>query len=73
MILPRLLSGVTGAPMTLVEHHRHHGELPPAPGLAAEIAAAGLRGRGGAAFPLSVKLDAVRRSRRHAAARGQRL
>jgi NADH:ubiquinone oxidoreductase subunit F (NADH-binding) len=62
--LPRLLAGVAGAPMTFERHCLTHGELPPAPALASEIAGAGLRGRGGAAFPLSVKLDAVRRSRR---------
>ena len=65
MTLPRLLSGAEGTPMGLERHRDQHGDLPSSGSrLVEEIAAAGLRGRGGAAFPLSLKLDAVRRGRR---------
>lgn len=65
MTLPRVLVGADGTPMTLDRHRDQHGDLPPSGSrLVDEIAAAGLRGRGGAAFPLSRKLDAVRRGRR---------
>lgn len=65
MSLPRLLLGIGPGPMALDEHHHRHGQLPPtAHGLLDEIAGSGLRGRGGAAFPLSIKLKAVRRGRR---------
>jgi NADH:ubiquinone oxidoreductase subunit F (NADH-binding) len=51
--------------MTLERHRDHHGDLPlTGSRLAHEIAASGIRGRGGGSFPLSVKLDAVRRGRR---------
>lgn len=65
MTLPRLVSGAEGRPMTLERHREQHGNLPSSSSrLVEEIAGAGLRGRGGAAFPLSLKLDAVRRHRR---------
>jgi NADH:ubiquinone oxidoreductase subunit F (NADH-binding) len=65
MTLPRLLDGANVAPMTLERHRDHRGDLPRTHSrLADEIAGAGLRGRGGAGFPLSLKLDAVRRGRR---------
>ncbi|MGI8711873.1 MAG: NADH-ubiquinone oxidoreductase-F iron-sulfur binding region domain-containing protein [Solirubrobacteraceae bacterium] len=67
MTLPRLLQGATAAPMTYAHHRRVHGELwgaARAGELLAEIKRSGLRGRGGAAFPLAIKVDAVRRSRR---------
>ena len=65
MTLPRLLAGVEPTPMTLERHRDQHGELRLSGNrLADEIADAGLRGRGGAAFPLSLKLEAVRRGRR---------
>jgi ferredoxin len=63
--LPRLLSG-TGVPLSLNEHLAWYGPLPRhhAPGagaaeLIAEVSAAGLTGRGGAAFPAGTKLAAV--------------
>ena len=50
--------------MTLERHRDLHGDLPPSGSrLVDDIAGAGLRGRGGGAFPLSLKLDAVRRGR----------
>jgi NADH:ubiquinone oxidoreductase subunit F (NADH-binding) len=63
--MPRLLSCANVRPMTLERHRDHLGDLElTGSRLAAEISGAGLRGRGGGSFPLSVKLDAVRRSRR---------
>ena len=58
--LPRLLPG-TAAPLTLDEHLARYGPLPlrPAGDLIAEVSAAGLTGRGGAAFPAGTKLAAV--------------
>ena len=63
--LPRLLAGVGSRPMSLDRHRKIHGDLPrrrPTQ-FAAELERSGLRGRGGGAFPLSVKLASVRRSR----------
>ena len=60
--LPRLLAG-TGPVHDLADHLRLHGPLPVAGDPAAiidEVAAAGLTGRGGAAFPAARKLAAVR-------------
>lgn len=67
MTLPRLLQDATAAPMTYEHHCRVHGELPTASrsgDLPAQIARSGLRGRGGGAFPLAIKVELVRRSRR---------
>jgi NADH:ubiquinone oxidoreductase subunit F (NADH-binding) len=65
MTLPRLLMGADVEPMSLERHRDHRGDLPlTGSRLADEIAGAGLRGRGGAGFPLSLKLNAVRRGRR---------
>ena len=68
--LPRLLRGaVSGRPLSLAEHVAQHGPTPRVDDperLIELVAAAGLRGCGGAAFPTAVKLDAVRRSRRRA-------
>jgi NADH:ubiquinone oxidoreductase subunit F (NADH-binding) len=77
--LPRLLAGVPrhGA-LTLEQHLTVHGPLPTAHPrgrrrtreraalLIDEIERAGLLGRGGAAFPMAVKMRAVARSRRQA-------
>lgn len=66
--LPRLLAGLdpSGAPMTLAEHARVHGELPrrSALELIESIERSGLRGRGGADFPTARKLKAVAARRR---------
>jgi NADH:ubiquinone oxidoreductase subunit F (NADH-binding) len=64
--LPRLLKGVTAAPMSYERHVQVHGE--PRAGLRAEellpqLKRSGLRGRGGGSFPIAAKLQAVRRSR----------
>ena len=58
--LPRLLPG-TAATLNLDEHLARYGPLPlrPAGDLIAEVRAAGLTGRGGAAFPAGTKLAAV--------------
>ena len=76
--LPRLLCGVPmkGA-MGLREHLAVHGELPSggspsqrgAPALIDDVEAAGITGRGGAAFPTATKMRAVA----DAAGRGRRL
>lgn len=69
--LPRLLQGYRpDGPMSLREHLDRHG-APPPPGtgrrgrhLIGVVEAAGLRGRGGAAFPTARKMHAVTRHRR---------
>jgi NADH:ubiquinone oxidoreductase subunit F (NADH-binding) len=75
--LPRLLAGASPArALSLAEHGRRHGTPAQAglrgPALIDAVAAAGLRGRGGAAFPTAVKLRAVasRRGRRALVANG---
>jgi len=66
--LPRLLAGLdpSGAPMTLADHERVHGPLPPRSvhELIEEIERSGLRGRGGADFPTARKLRSVAGRRR---------
>jgi NADH:ubiquinone oxidoreductase subunit F (NADH-binding) len=62
-----LLDGLRadGRPVSYAEHCGRHGELPlelSAVELRERIATSGLTGRGGAAFPTSVKLDAVVRA-----------
>ena len=70
--LPRLLAGVRAeVQMTLAEHSDRHGPLPPDDRrsrlpLIELLAAAGLRGRGGAGYPAARKLAAVREARRAA-------
>ncbi|MGO9957092.1 MAG: NADH-ubiquinone oxidoreductase-F iron-sulfur binding region domain-containing protein [Solirubrobacteraceae bacterium] len=75
MSLPRLLRGVEPGRMSYDDHRHVHGELTPAAhrrghgaasAVVAELKRSGLRGRGGGAFPLAAKLEAVRRSRRAA-------
>jgi NADH:ubiquinone oxidoreductase subunit F (NADH-binding) len=63
----RLLAGAAADGMTYQEHCDVHGPSLRLQGteLRAQLAAAGLRGRGGAAFPLSRKLDVVARRRGH--------
>ena len=70
--LPRLLSGASaGGPLTLERHLATHGPLPKLPAmrrrrespLIARVERAGLRGRGGAAFPTARKLRAVTHAR----------
>jgi NADH:ubiquinone oxidoreductase subunit F (NADH-binding) len=63
-MLPRLLTGLTGETMSLAHHNSVHGPLPElgkrdGPALIAEVERAGLRGRGGAAFPTATKMAAV--------------
>ncbi|HEY5188031.1 MAG TPA: NADH-ubiquinone oxidoreductase-F iron-sulfur binding region domain-containing protein [Solirubrobacteraceae bacterium] len=61
--LPRLLAGLgpAGATMTLADHQAVHGPLPRLAGseLIDLVHRSGLRGRGGADFPTSVKLRSV--------------
>jgi NADH:ubiquinone oxidoreductase subunit F (NADH-binding) len=75
--LPRLLIGTSGdGQMSLSEHLAIHGGLPAgrgrrhsrldAAGLVESIERAGLRGRGGAAFPTATKMRAVATERRRA-------
>ena len=59
---PRLLAGRaedTSGGADLASHHRRHGPLPAAAGLVEAVRAAGLTGRGGAAFPTWRKLASV--------------
>ncbi|HEY5343355.1 MAG TPA: NADH-ubiquinone oxidoreductase-F iron-sulfur binding region domain-containing protein [Solirubrobacteraceae bacterium] len=75
--LPRLLGGIPDqGHMRLGEHLEIHGELPTGhgrrhkrrdgAGLLESIEEAGLRGRGGAAFPAATKMRAVAKERRRA-------
>ena len=70
--LPRLLAGVRpeGRPLSLDAHLRRHGPLPfdgrrghAAHDVVSLVAQSGLTGRGGAAFPVATKLEAVRAGR----------
>ncbi len=64
--LPRLLPATGAVPVDLRGHLAAHGALPAAAGrdrLLAEVAAAGLTGRGGAAFPVARKLAAAAQAR----------
>ena len=72
MSLPRLLLGVGAETMSYDRHVATHGQRPSGAGrsgtglpspLVAELTRAGLRGRGGAAFPLATKIDAVARAK----------
>jgi NADH:ubiquinone oxidoreductase subunit F (NADH-binding) len=74
-VLPRLLSGASAdGPKSLREHLAIHGEIPAphgrrhrrrdAAGLIESVERAGLRGRGGAAFPTAVKMRALATARR---------
>jgi len=66
--LPRLLAGIDpgGDPLSLAEHEAIHGELPSltTQQLLSLVHAGGLRGRGGADFPMAVKLRTVAQGRR---------
>jgi NADH:ubiquinone oxidoreductase subunit F (NADH-binding) len=62
MSAARLLAGITPGGMSYQEHRDAHGSLRyQGDGLLAQLVDAGLRGRGGAAFPLSRKLDVLAR------------
>jgi NADH:ubiquinone oxidoreductase subunit F (NADH-binding) len=69
--LPRLLAGLEEShwPMTQAEHERVHGPLPEFDSghLIEMVELSGLRGRGGADFPMATKLRAVASGRRPAA------
>jgi NADH:ubiquinone oxidoreductase subunit F (NADH-binding) len=65
MTLPRLLAGAhEDRPLSLAEHLQLHGPSPPdISRLIETVERAGLRGRGGASFPVAVKLRSVARRR----------
>jgi len=60
----RLLAGLRddGRPLTYAEHLALHGPLPTPKDVLAALAGAGLRGRGGAGFPVVRKLEVARRA-----------
>ena len=62
---PALLEGVADGP-SLAAHRQQYGDLPDVglPDLLRLVRGVGLRGRGGAAFPFAVKLEAASRRRR---------
>ncbi len=64
--VPRLLAGLGagGGTVSLADHLRQWGPLPPSPGpsVVDEVVRSGLRGRGGAWFPVGAKWRAVHRS-----------
>jgi NADH:ubiquinone oxidoreductase subunit F (NADH-binding) len=64
--LPRLLAGAgSGEALSLADHEALHGDLPNCgPELIEAVQRAGLRGRGGAAFPTAIKMQAVTGGRR---------
>ena len=72
MSLPRVLLGASAETMDHATHRRVHGELPAsarrathraATAAAGGAGASGLRGRGGGAFPLAAKVEAVQRAK----------
>lgn len=65
MQLPRLLAGLRsdGAHVGLDAHARRYGRIEPVRDLISLVEQSGLTGRGGAAFPVASKLDAVRSGR----------
>jgi len=63
-VLPRLLTDIhSDRALSLAEHAAAFGPLPTPAGLIEELDRAGLRGRGGAAFPTAAKLRAVASTR----------
>jgi NADH:ubiquinone oxidoreductase subunit F (NADH-binding) len=63
--LPRLLTGATGRPLSLDQHERLFAGAGPSRPLVEELEAAGLTGRGGAAFPTFRKVRLIREQRGH--------
>jgi NADH:ubiquinone oxidoreductase subunit F (NADH-binding) len=61
----RVLAGNLGRPRTLEEHLEHFGSTPPSVRLLPGLEAAGLRGRGGAAFPTAHKVALLASQRAH--------
>lgn len=64
--LPRVLRGAAGRPLTRVQHEEVFAHPAPTGALLDELDAAGLTGRGGAAFPTARKARLIREQRSHA-------
>src|ERR1019366_1587752 len=63
--LPRLLFGTPGTPLTLAQHEATFARSVKVESLFNELAASGLTGRGGAAFPTARKARLLREQRGH--------
>ncbi|MGH9020527.1 MAG: NADH-ubiquinone oxidoreductase-F iron-sulfur binding region domain-containing protein, partial [Acidimicrobiales bacterium] len=63
--LPRLLAGSSGRPLTLAQHEELFEAARPAGTVLEHLEAAGLVGRGGAAFPTWRKAKLIREQRGH--------
>ena len=63
--LPRLLFGTPGTPLTLAQHEATFARSVKVESLFNELAASGLTGRGGAAFPTARKAELLRDQRGH--------
>jgi NADH:ubiquinone oxidoreductase subunit F (NADH-binding) len=64
-VLPRVLHGSSGKPLTLAQHEQAFATTARATSLFDELESSGLTGRGGAAFPTARKVRLIREQRGH--------